>query len=138
FVVTLPLLLKLNTIALWILGLAVVFTWKSKERLGNLKKNIWPLAGLFLLFGLYAVSLLLSTNTHEVFKDIGKAVPFILIPIFVLSQNKGAFHLKKIYIALGVGLFVGMLICWANILISIISHTKPMEQATYFFKWIYT
>jgi len=139
FVGTLPLLLKYNTITLWIFALgSIIFSYKNKDWKSNLINNRTALISFTLLFGLYLIGLLLSEDLKRVFKDIGRVVPLLLIPLLVFSRHKNDFDIKNIFTSLGIGLFVGMLICWSHILTSIMSRTRPLEQAKYFFQWIYT
>ena len=139
FVGSLPLYLKLNTLALWIFALAsITLSFKNKEWYSNLKNNKNPLSALCLLFALYLSGPLLSNDVYEAFNHIVKALPLFLLPLLVLSHRKEDFNIRNIYFSLGIGLFVGILICWYHIFISIMSKEKYMEQATYFFKWIYT
>lgn len=139
FVGTLPLLLKYNTIALWVFALAaIILSNKNKDWKSNLTNNQNAFIGFIFLFGLYLTGLLLSDDLIRVFKDIGRVVPLILLPMLVFSRNKKDFDIKNIFTSLGIGLFVGMLICWYHILKSIMSKARPLEQAKYFFEWIYT
>lgn len=138
YVGTLPLFLNLNTIALWLLVLSSLLTIKSHDGLANLKSNRNNLIPMYLLFLLFVVGLLLSKDTNRVFVDIGRTVPLFLIPTIVFLHSKSNFHLKSVFIALGIGLSIGMLICWYHILVSIMSKAEPLKQASYFFEWIYT
>src|SRR5690606_21894509 len=132
FVGTLPLLLKFNTIALWIFALgSIILSFKNKDWKRNLINNRSALLGFALLFGLYLIGLLLSEDIKRGLKDIGRAIPLLLLPLLILSHNKKDFNLKNIYISLGIGLFIGMLICWYHILVSIMSKQRPLDQAKY-------
>ncbi|WP_445958139.1 O-antigen ligase family protein [Yeosuana sp.] len=71
-------------------------------------------------------------------KDIGRVVPLVIIPLFVSVHRKEDYNFKNIYKVLGLGLFLGMLICWYNIFVSIMSRVDYVKQASYFFQWIYT
>ncbi|WP_150452159.1 O-antigen ligase family protein [Arenibacter lacus] len=139
FVGTLPLLLKVNTIALWgfITG-SILLSYKNKDWNIALRNNKWTLWAVALLWGLYILGVFLSQDLSRVLKDIGRTLPLVLVPLFVLTRHKEDFNLFKIFTSLGIGLFLGMLICWYHILLSILSKEKPLEQAKYFFEWIYT
>lgn len=139
FVGTLPLLLKVNTIALWgfIIG-SILLSYKNKDWNIALSNNKWTLWAVALLWGLYILGVFLSQDLSRVLKDIGRTLPLVLVPLFVLTRHKEDFNLFKIFTSLGIGLFLGMLICWYHILLSILSKEKPLEQAKYFFEWIYT
>ncbi len=139
FVGTLPLWLKLNTIVLWLFILSSVITMlKEKDFVINVKRNRLPLLALLTLFALYVFGFFLSEKSSIVMKHIIRTLPLFIVPFFVFSNNRKNFNLKGIYVSLGVGLFIGMLVCWFQILISIWSNNKPIEQAKYFFEWIYT
>ncbi len=136
FVGTLPLFLKINTIILWffILG-SIILSYKNKDWRINLKNNRLVLLTLLVLF---VLGFFFSEYSNMAIKKIIKNLPLFIIPLFVLSHNKKTFNIKGIYISLGIGLFIGMLICWFQILMSIMSNNTPVEQAKYFFEWIYT
>jgi O-antigen ligase len=138
FVGTLPLFLNLNTIALWCLVLSSILTIRSHDGILNLKRNISGLMPIFLLFLLFVIGLLLSKDTNRSLVDIGRTVPLLLIPAVVFLHKKKDFDIRRLFIALGIGLSIGMLICWYAIFVSILSKTYPIKQASYFFEWIYT
>lgn len=138
YVGTLPLFLNLNTIALWFLILSSLFTIKIHNGISNLKSNLsnlLPIASIFLLF---VIGLLLSKDTNRVFADIGRTVPLLLLPAIIFLHSKENFNIKRLIVTLGIGLSIGMLICWYHIFISIMSKQEPLKQAAYFFEWIYT
>lgn len=138
YVATLPLFLNINTIALWLFVLASVLTLKLHNALTNLKNNLSSLVPIVMLFLLYVLGLWLSKDTNRVIVDIGRTAPLVIIPFMVFMHGQSNFNIKRIFIALGVGLGIGMIICWYHIVVSILSHRDPLSQATYFFKWIYT
>ncbi len=138
FVGTLPLLLKINTIGLWLFILSTIFIFKEHNGLENLKRNKKLLIPLLLVFLMFLIGFFLSKDILRVQKDVGRVVPLFLIPLAVFSHRKKDYNLKHIYLALGIGLFVGMVICWCNIFTSILSRENYFKQATYFFNWIYT
>lgn len=136
---TLPLLLKINTIALWVFILgSLSLSLKKNDWRVNLKSKKRILLVLSALLSLYFIGLFLSKDFGGSIKQVIKTLPLLIVPLTVLSHNKGDFNLKNIYISLGIGLFVGMLFCWYNILDSIMSKENYTEQAKYFFEWIYT
>lgn len=138
YVGTLPLFLNLNTIALWCLVVSSILTIKLHKGQSNLKSNLYSLIPIVSVFILYVLGLLLSNDTHRVLVDITRTIPLFLVPTIIFLQNKKHFNIKKLIIALGIGLGIAMLICWYNILISILSKGNPLKQASYFFEWIYT
>ena len=138
FVGTLPLFLNLNTIALWLFIVSTIFTFKSHNGINNLRANIVILISIFSLFFLFALGLFLSKDVYRVLKDIMRVIPLFLIPLAIIVHGKENFNIKYIYNTLGIGLFIGMLICWYNILISIMSRQDYLKQASYFFEWVYT
>lgn len=138
YVGTLPLFLNLNTIALWFFITSSLFTIRVHNGLSNLKGNIVNLVPISLLYLIFVFGLILSKNTNAVFVDLNRTLPLCLIPITVFFHSKKKFNIKRLFIALGVGLSIGMLICWHNIFMSIISKAEPLKQSVYFFEWIYT
>lgn len=138
FVGSLPLFLNLNTIALWFFIISSILTFKAHDGYKNLKTNRYVIISMALLFLLFLFGLWLSKDVNRVQKDIGRVVPLVLIPLFVSVHRKKDFNIKNIYKALGFGLFIGIVICWINIFMSIISRENYIKQASYFFEWIYT
>lgn len=137
FVSTLPLWENLNTIILWFFVASSIFLLNPKERFQNLKRNKIASYFLLALFFLFILGLLFSTDTKEAIRDIERSLTLILIPLILLSHKREDFNIKRIYISLGTGLFIGMVICWAFIVDSILTNATPWVQAGYFFKWIY-
>ncbi|SRX52632.1 O-antigen ligase [Aequorivita sp. CIP111184] len=137
FVATLPLWENLNTIVLWIFVASSVFLIAPKERLQNLKKNNIAFYFLVALYLLFVMGWFFSTNVKDALRDMERTLTLVLIPLIILSHKREDFNLKRIYISLGTGLFIGMLICWAYIIKSIVTNATPWVQAGYFFKWIY-
>lgn len=138
FVGTLPLFLNLNTIALWAFAISSILVFNKHNGYHNLRKNLYIIGPTLILFLLFVLGLWLSNDTGRVLKDLGRVVPLVIIPLFISVHRKQDFNLKRIYIALGIGLFVGMIICWFAIIESILSKPDPLKQASYFFQWIYT
>lgn len=138
FVGTLPLFLNLNTIALWAFAISSILVFNKHNGYHNLRKNLYIIGPTLILFLLFVLGLWLSNDTGRVLKDLGRVVPLVIIPLFISVHRKQDFNLKRIYIALGIGLFVGMIICWFTIIESILSKPDPLKQASYFFQWIYT
>lgn len=137
FVGSLPLWDNLNTIILWFFVASSIFYLNPKERLQNLKDNKVALYTLLALYLLFVLGYFFSTNLKGALRDIERTMTLVLIPLIILSHKKSDFDLKKVYIALGTGLFIGMVICWAFIIESILTNATPWVQAGYFFKWIY-
>lgn len=138
FVGTLPLYLNLNTIALWCLVVSSLLTIKSHNGILNLKQHIKGLVPVYMLFLLFVFGLLLSKNTDRVYSDVVRVIPLFLIPTLIFMHSKKHFNKKTVLLSLGVGLSVGMIICWFAIAASIMSKSDPLKQATYLFEWIYT
>ena len=138
FVGTLPLFLNLNTIALWCLVVSSLLTIKSHNGIFNLKQNVKGLVPVYTLFLLFVLGLLLSKNTGRGYSDLVRAIPLFLIPTVIFMNSKKDFNKKTVFIALGVGLGVAMIICWFAIGASILSKSDPLKQATYIFEYIYT
>ncbi|MGB3344638.1 MAG: O-antigen ligase family protein [Aequorivita sp.] len=138
FVATLPLWDNLNTIVLWFFVASSVLLLKPKERLRNLKKNRVTFYFLLALYLLFVLGWFLSTDVKIALRSMERTLTLVLIPLIVFSHKREDFNLKRIYISLGLGLFVGMVICWIFIIESILTNATPWVQAGYFFKWIYT
>ncbi|MCL5247331.1 O-antigen ligase family protein [Cellulophaga sp. 20_2_10] len=138
YVITFPLFLNLNTIALCLFVFGSVITFKRHRGFINLKENKLEIISFLFLFLAFVFGFFLSKDTTRVLKDIGRTLPLVIIPISVLLHRKSDFNFKSIYISLGWGLFIGMLICWFNIIKSILSRENYLKQASYFFEWIYT
>lgn len=138
FVATLPLWNNLNTIALWFFIASSVFLLKPKERLKNIKKNKSALYALLALYLLFVISLFFSENVKLALRGMERSLTMLLIPFIILSHKREDFKLKNIYVSLGTGLFVGMIICWTVIVKTILANDRPWVQAQYFFKWVYT
>ncbi|PHR13742.1 MAG: hypothetical protein COA40_04155 [Aequorivita sp.] len=137
FVATLPLWENLNTIVLWFFVASSLFLLKPKERLQNLKGNKTAFYFLAVLYFMFVLGWFFSTDVKDALRDMERTLTLLLIPLIVLSHKKEDFNLKKIYISLGTGLFIGMVICWGFIIESILTNATPWVQAGYFFKWIY-
>lgn len=137
FVATLPLWEKLNTIALWFLLGSSLFLLKPRERWENLKKHKTQFYVLLALYLLFVLGWFFSTNVKDALRGMERTLTLVLLPIFILSHKREDFNLKKIFVSLGSGLFLGMVICWAYIIESILTNATPWVQAGYFFKWIY-
>jgi O-antigen ligase len=137
FVATLPLWENLNTIVLWFFVASSIFLLNPKERLQQLKRNKIAFYFLATLYFLFILGWFFSTNVKDALRDMERSLTLVLIPLIILSHKSDDFNLKRIYISLGTGLFIGMLICWGFIIESILTNATPWVQAGYFFKWIY-
>ncbi|MDC8002353.1 O-antigen ligase family protein [Aequorivita todarodis] len=137
FVATLPLWDNLNTIVLWFFVASSIFLLSPKVRLQNLKKNKIAFYFLVALYLLFILGWVFSTNVKDALRDMERTLTLVLIPFIILSHKREDFNLKRIYISFGTGLFIGMVICWAYIIESILTNATPWVQAGYFFKWIY-
>tara|TARA_R110002050_G_scaffold269011_1_gene411204 strand:- start:720 stop:1991 length:1272 start_codon:yes stop_codon:yes gene_type:complete len=137
FVATLPLWENLNTIVLWFFVASSLFILKPKVRFQNLKENKTALYFLVALFLLFILGWFFSTNVKDALRDIERSLGLVIIPFIILSHKRADFNLKRTYTFFGIGLFTGMVICWAYIIESILTNATPWVQAGYFFKWIY-
>ncbi len=137
FVATLPFLVNLNTISLWVFIASSVFYLSWKERLRNLKQNKKPISYLAGLFSLFVFGLLFTENISDGLRDIERSLTLLLIPLLIFSHKREDFNVKRIFVALGIGLAVIMIICWVVVGHSILTNATPWVQSGYFFKWVY-
>ena len=138
FVSTLPLFLSINTIAIWIFVVSSFIVLGFKKRKEILWKRRAFIIPFILLFSLYIIGLCTSSNTDIALRNISRVLTLLLLPTIILSHNKEDFNFKKIYYSLGVGLLIGMFICWGFVIESILTNATPLRQAPYFFEWIYS
>lgn len=138
FVFTLPLWRSINTILIWPMVLCWLLTFDFKIRIENFLKNKFSFLYIFLLFSLFLIGLFFSDNLKGNLKDVEQTITLLLFPIMILSTKPVFFNLKKIIIALGLGLLLGMVICWSHVIVDIFSKADPAKQAKYFFQWIYS
>ena len=138
FVGTLPLFLKLNTISLWIFIVGAIISSKERNAFGNLRQNKIFIFATTLIFSLYVIGFFLSTDSEKEVSNIIRLLPLFVLPMLIFSFSKKDFNFRKIYISLGTGLLFGMLYCWCFVFTSILSKERYLEQAKYFFEWIYT
>ena len=137
FAATLPFLVNINTISLWVFIASSVFYLSWKERIQNLKQNRKPITYLGGLFSLFLIGLLFTNNISDGLRDVERTLTLLLIPLFVFSHKREDFNIKRVFIALGIGLAFIMIICWGMVVHSILNDPTPWVQAGYFFEWIY-
>ncbi len=138
FVAFLPMGRGLDAFFLALLVLSWFFQSTWIEKWQNLKKHK---VSLVLILGLYSLIWFGMLYTDDIKTALGRAErssALLILPIVIFSLDKGFFHLKNIFYALGIGLFVVMMISWASIISDILSKPWPLRQAQYFFEWIYT
>ncbi len=137
FVFTLPLWRNVNTVLLWPIVLCWLFVsdWKTKIRI--LRQNKTSFILIILLHFLFWIGLLFTDNVKDGFRDIERTLGLVIFPLIILSVDNKYFKIKKIISFLGAGLFLGMIICWYYVIEDIFSKTDPLEQAKYFFHWVY-
>lgn len=138
FVAFLPMGKGIDAIFLALLTLSWFFqsTWLDKYQ--NLKQHK---VSLLLILGLYLLVWTGMLYTDDIKTALGRAersLALLILPIVIFSLDKRFFRLKNILYALGIGLFVVMLISWGSIVSDIMSKPWPLRQARYFFEWIYT
>lgn len=138
FVATLPLSSKINTIMLWLFlaGSLQYVPWRN--RIANFKKNKVLLFTIITLYLTFFITLLYTENISYGLRRIEKTLTLVLIPLFVLTHNKTDFDLKKLFSALGIGLYILIIICWSAVFYSIYNNPTPWVQIKYFFEWIYS
>ena len=138
FVGTLPLFLSINTIAIWIFVASSFLVISFKERKQILWKRRAFIIPFILLFLLYVLGMFLSNDTAIATKNLTRVLTLLILPTIILSHKKEDFNFKNIYYSLGIGLLIGMIICWGFVITSILSNATPLRQAPYFFEWIYS
>jgi O-antigen ligase len=139
FIFTLPLWREINVIAMWLLGVAWLFTIPKTEKLIYLKKNKMIIFLFGLLYLSYAYLALFSCPAYCEYNQLMQSIGLLLIPLFLLTVNPVRIHHKKIFISLGAGIFTAMLISWADVFYTIYNRPFPFfHEIKYFFQWIYT
>lgn len=138
FVVSLPIGHGLDAIMMIPVILCYLFVSSWKEKWNNLKENKITLILLFSIPILFLLGMLYSNNIGVGLGRIERNLPFLVLPIIILSVPKRLIEIRNIFYALGIGLLVVMLISWGIIIADIFSKVSPMKQAKYFFEWIYT
>ena len=138
FAFSLPLWRNINTIILLPISIAWLYHSSWKIKIDYLKQNKNSFLIILFLYLLFWIGLLLSDNITDNLRDIERGSTLFIIPLFIFSADPIYFNLKKITIALGIGLFLGIIICWFHVFVDILSKSDPAEQAKYFFQWIYS
>ncbi len=138
FVASLPMGYSLDGIFLagLVLSWCFVSTWERKIQ--NLKNNKLSLGLLFVMFVIFLAGILYSEQPKVALGRVERSLTLIVLPLLVFSLDKAFFNFKRIYLSLGLGLCITMLVSWAFIFIDILSKPWPLRQAKYFFEWIYT
>ncbi|MGK0386111.1 MAG: O-antigen ligase [Patiriisocius sp.] len=137
FVVTLPLSTKMNTLMLWVFFAGSLQYVPLEDRILNFKINRVPIILFVLLYFTFVFTLLYTENISYGLRKLEKGLTLILIPLCILTHNKKDFNVKQIFSALGIGIFILMIICWYSIFQIIAENSRPWEQAKYFFQWVY-
>lgn len=140
FIATLPLWNNINTISLWVLVFMSLLAVSFKERLANIKVHATPLMIIGGLYLLYILGVFFSENASLALRDVEKTLTLLIIPLILFSHKKEDFNEKLTIVFLGTGLMAGILICWGNVVHSILNRDSKMwlDQASYFFEWVYT
>lgn len=138
FAFTLPMWNSINTIFIY----PILVTWlllnNWSEKLNLIKKNFIPLVLLILIYLLFLSNFLFSDDVSQSSKLAIKALPLFIFPMVFLSTPTKYYRLGSIFTGLTFGTIITILICWGRILLDILSKRDPLDQATYFFEWIYT
>jgi O-antigen ligase len=141
FICTLPLWRSINTIFLWVLIAGWVFVSPVTSKLNELNRNKLNLGVMLLLFlvFVYGVLLDLPQNTNN-FDVLTKELPVLIFPIVIFSLEKHFFSIKQTLLFLLVGVIAGIIISYIGIILNIFDRDRSLyvEQANYFFEWIYT
>ncbi len=135
---TLPLWREINVIVMWLLGLSwLLLPWN--EKIKNLKRHRYSLIAIALVYLSYVYLALINCPQYCNFDQVGQSIGLLLLPVFILGVNKQRIPYSGIFKALGAGLFAGMLLSWADVLITIYKRPFPFfHELQYFFQWIYT
>ncbi len=138
FVLSLPLWREVNTIMLWLWGIAWLLI-PIQEKKQNFNKNKPVLTVFLSLYLAYAYLSLHNCPTYCNFNQLGQSLGLLLIPAFVLTVDAKRFNKKVILKTLGIGLFASIIISWSHVLITIYHRPFPfIHELQYFFQWIYT
>jgi O-antigen ligase len=110
--------------------------WKEKARL--LQQNLTAFVLMTALFLLFLSNFLFQEDKTKAVKLVIKASPLLLFPLILFSTSVKSYKTSNIFSALISGTIVTILICWFRIIWDILSKRDPIDQAGYFFEWIYT
>lgn len=138
FAFTLPMWNSINTIFIYPILVAWLFLNNWSEKLSLLRKNLIPLLLLALTYLLFLSNFLFSDDVSQSSKLAIKALPLLIFPLVFFSTPIKYYRLSNIFTGLIFGTIITILICWGRILLDILSKKDPIDQATYFFEWIYT
>lgn len=138
FVFTLPTWTKLNTLAVYpiIASWLLMNNWSEKIKL--IKQNATTFTLMTALFLLYFYNLLFFENSKHAWELIIRVSPIFIFPLIIFSTPKKYYRLINVYSSFIGGIIFTILVCWGRIILDIFSKQSPMDQAGYFFNWIYT
>lgn len=138
FAFTLPMWNNVNTILIYPLIVAWLFLNNWKEKVTLLKKNILPFLFLALIYFLYLSNFFFLSNNSKNINLAVKALPLIIFPLIFFSTPTKYYRNSTIFTGFSIGAVITVLICWGRIILDILSKKDPIDQASYFFEWIYT
>lgn len=138
FAFTLPMWNSINTLFIYPLILAWIFLNNWREKASLLKKNLFPFLFLLSIYLLFLSNFLFSQDNSQNTKLAVKALPLLLFPLIFFSTPTTYYRKASVFTGLIFGAIVTILICWGRIFLDIMSKKDPIDQATYFFEWIYT
>ncbi|MDD3772857.1 MAG: O-antigen ligase family protein [Weeksellaceae bacterium] len=138
FAFTLSMWNNINTLAVYpiIISWRLLNNWKEKARL--LQQNLTAFVLMTALFLLFLSNFLFQEDKTKAAKLVIKASPLLLFPLILFSTSVKSYKTSNIFSALISGTIVTILICWFRIIWDILSKRDPIDQAGYFFEWIYT
>lgn len=138
FAFTLPMWNSINTVFIYPLILSWLFLNNWEEKIMELRKNFTPFLLLSLVFILFLSNYYFSQNNDQTTKLVVKALPLIIFPLIFLTTPTKYYRMTTVFVGMIFGTIVTIFICWGRILLDILSKKDPLDQATYFFQWIYT
>lgn len=138
FAFTLPMWNNINTLFIYSVILSWILLNNWIEKLSFIKKNIIPLMLVGFIYLLFVSNFLFFHDNAKNFKLAIKAFPLLIFPLVILSTPTKYYRIAIIFLGFICGAIVTILICWTRIILDILSKKNPIDQATYFFDWIYT
>lgn len=138
FMVSLPMGYGLDAILIVPMAISWWFISDWSEKSEHLKRNRTSLAIIYGLYVLFLLGLFYSDSFKIAIGRVERGLALLILPLIIFSIDTLIFRLKRIFCALGVGLFITMAVSWCAIAIDIVSKPWPLRQLRYFFEWIYT
>lgn len=138
FAFTLLMWNNINTLAVYPVIIAWVLKNNWKEKFFLLKQNLTAFLLMTALFLLFFTNFWFIDDKSAAIDLSVKASPLILFPLILFSTSIKDYKISNVFSAMIAGTVVTILICWIRIIWDILSKKNPLDQAGYFFEWIYT